>query len=277
MAFAHAEDIYPDTGDIQTPAVIQTPEAPGAHAAASVFQIPEVAAAHAAATMPSQLHLRPAEFHQARMPMAPPQDLDRADLRWVFGYGSLIWRPDFPYQHRHPATLRGWSRRFWQGSHDHRGIPSAPGRVVTLIADAASQCLGVAYALEANVYERVVHDLDVREQNGYARFTEQVQLLAAPLDGTEAPRAHAPLAVTALVYIATPANTAFIGPASVPDLAHTIHHAHGPSGSNRDYLFELAAALRDLHARAGNDPAEHAAQDAHVFELEAAVRALGKR
>ena len=246
------------------------------HEAAGVFQTSEVAAAHAAATMPSQLHLRPAEFHQTRMPMPALQDLDRTNLHWVFGYGSLIWRPDFPYQHRHPALLRGWSRRFWQGSHDHRGVPSAPGRVVTLIADAASQCLGVAYALDAGVYARVVRDLDVREQNGYARFSAQVQLLAVPHAGPEAPRSSDPAEVTALVYIATPSNSAFMGPAPVPELAQTIQHAHGPSGSNREYLFELAAALRDLHARAGNPPAEHAAQDAHVFELEAAVSALAR-
>ena len=91
------------------------------------------------------------------------------ELHWLFGYGSLIWRPDFPYVLRQPALLHGWTRRFWQGSHDHRGLPHAPGRVVTLIEAAEQACVGMAYALDTAVYEDVVAHLDVREKNGYAR------------------------------------------------------------------------------------------------------------
>lgn len=149
---------------------------------------------------------------------------------WVFGYGSLIYKVDFPYQQRVVASITGWQRRFWQGSHDHRGTPEAPGRVVTLIPARGIQCKGVAYQVEARVFEH----LDHREKNGYQRHTTDIVL------------SDSASTVQGVVYVARPENPAYLGAASEAEVAAHIAGARGPSGSNRDYLLQLAAALRDL-------------------------------
>ena len=159
---------------------------------------------------------------------------------WLFGYGSLIYKSDFAYIERRQASISGWSRRFWQGSHDHRGTPQAPGRVVTLIPEANATCIGMAYLVAADT----LSTLDVREKNGYLR-------LATELTFEDSRRTEG------LVYIATPDNAAFLGPASEQEIARHIADAHGPSGSNRDYLTALAEALRGLRA-----------DDPHVFKIE---------
>jgi cation transport regulator ChaC len=88
------------------------------------------------------------------------------DPTWVFGYGSLIWRPDFPHRAARRAYIKGWRRRFWQGSHDHRGVKTEPGRTVTLVEAPGERCYGRAFLIEP----KVVEHLDCREKNGYARL-----------------------------------------------------------------------------------------------------------
>lgn len=171
---------------------------------------------------------------------------------WLFGYGSLIWRPDIPFDARTAAVLPAHARRFWQGSHDHRGLPHAPGRVVTLIDDPDGRCHGVAYRVPAAEAEAVLARLDHREKNGYER--RSVRLHAPEAEGGE---------IDALVYLARPDNFAWLGPAPLAHMVRQIAASRGPSGSNREYLLELAAALRELGA-----------DDPHVFELEAHVLQL---
>ncbi|WP_394426792.1 gamma-glutamylcyclotransferase [Vreelandella stevensii] len=170
-----------------------------------------------------------------------------ADI-WLFGYGSLIWKADFDYLERRPAAITGWARRFWQGSHDHRGTPEAPGRVATLIRAEGAACHGMAY----RITPEVLAPLDVREKNGYLR--EKVTLTF--LDAAGHPDAELAPA-DGLIYLASDDNPAFLGDAPLAEIAQQIAQAHGPSGPNSAYLLNLAQALRELGT-----------EDAHIFALE---------
>lgn len=151
---------------------------------------------------------------------------------WVFGYGSLIWRPDFPYSEAHWATLADWSRRFWQGSHDHRGTPEAPGRVLTLVPFPGETCRGRVFGIRREHVADILVELDYREKNGYQRQTVRVDTLEAG-------------SVDALTYIAPSSNIAWLGDATDQAIARQIRNSAGPSGSNRDYVLSLHNALMD--------------------------------
>ena len=163
---------------------------------------------------------------------------------WVFGYGSLIWRPDIAYRERRIARVRGWMRRFWQGSHDHRGVPHAPGRVVTLVPEPRESCEGMAYLIDGSVAESTFAGLDHREKNGYERHEVQLEFRGGG-------------ACDGVVYIAAIGNHAYLGPAPDAEMVEQIRRSVGPSGANIDYLRDLAAALRMLEI-----------DDPHVFGLE---------
>ena len=171
-----------------------------------------------------------------------------ADGLWIFGYGSLIWRPDFPYLESRKARLDGYVRRFWQGSTDHRGIPGAPGRVLTLAEAPGEHCWGRAFRLADDQREWVLAHLDHREKGGYGRLQVELQLEGG-------------LAVEGLTYRAGPDNPEYLGPASIAQMVAQIAAAKGPSGSNRQYVLALEAEL----ARQNID-------DAELSELAAELR-----
>lgn len=170
---------------------------------------------------------------------------------WVFGYGSLIWRADFPFAERKAAYITGWSRRFWQGSTDHRGVPGAPGRVVTLVAIPDSICWGMAYRLTHENLEATLNHLDYREKGGYER-------LSLPI------RFQDDRSARAITYHATPDNHNYLGEADLVNVARQVLGASGPSGDNVEYVLELEQALAAMNAR-----------DDHVSNLAALVRELG--
>ena len=156
-----------------------------------------------------------------------------ADL-WVFGYGSLVWRPAFPFVERAAGHVDGYVRRFWQGSPDHRGTPERPGRVVTLAAEAGARCEGVAFRVAPGDREAVVATLDERESGGFERLVVPFHFA-----GRGQP-------VPVLVYIATEGNPNFLGPAPTQEMVAQMRGAVGKSGRNVDYVLRLAESLEAL-------------------------------
>ncbi|KAK7987775.1 hypothetical protein PG989_008090 [Apiospora arundinis] len=188
-----------------------------------------------------------------------------ADEFWLFGYGSLIWKPPPHFDRRVPGWVNGYVRRFWQVSQDHRGTPDAPGRVVTLIErsfwaslvdahdSAPDRVWGTAYRIEADRVAEVKDYLDIREINGYTIHYTPFH----PADDSDT--------IKTLVYIGTPDNDQFTGPQDPQALAEHIHRSEGPSGLNRDYLLSLEKALDGLSPESG---------DAHITDLSNRVREI---
>ena len=149
---------------------------------------------------------------------------------WIFGYGSLIWRPNFKYLRSEQGHLSGWKRFFYQGSPDHRGTPECPGCVVTIVREPRAQCFGRLYLIEQAEYSRVFSYLDEREAEGY----EKLLLLVETLNGES---------IEAVVYVASTQNPHFLDNWSILEIARRIRTAAGPSGSNLEYFWRLHDSL----------------------------------
>ena len=76
---------------------------------------------------------------------------------WVFGYGSLIWRPEFPFVERHPARVHGWHRALKMWSRVNRGTPECPGLVLALLP--GGSCQGMAFRVDRAQVARILPPL----------------------------------------------------------------------------------------------------------------------
>ncbi|CAI7754314.1 unnamed protein product, partial [Closterium sp. NIES-54] len=161
---------------------------------------------------------------------------------WVFGYGSLVWRPGFAFSARVPGHIFGYRRVFYQGNTDHRGTPEKPGRTVTLVEEQDAVTYGVAYRLAGQEQEQ-------REILQYLMHREKEYDQQVHIDfHTEPSGAHPPV-IQVMVFIASDnpvSNPYYLGPAPLEAMAWQIATARGPSGPNAEYLLNLQKALSDL-------------------------------
>jgi cation transport protein ChaC len=166
-----------------------------------------------------------------------------ADDLWVFGYGSLMWRPGFEFVEQAPARLIGLHRALCVYSFVHRGTPEKPGLVLGL--DRGGACRGIAFRVAGKTRADTVEYLRAREQvtNVYLETFRAITIL-----GTRERRARA------LVYCVDRGHAQYAGRLTLERQLHLVREGHGRSGINRDYVLATVQALeslgchdRDLH------------------------------
>lgn len=158
---------------------------------------------------------------------------EKGDL-WVFGYGSLMWRPGFDFVERAQARLIGLHRALCVYSHVHRGTPERPGLVLGL--DRGGACRGIAFRVaEANRAATIQYLRDREQVTSVYLEVERVITLQQPGE----PR------VRAVTYIADRGHTQYAGRLSRDEQLHLVRQGHGHSGANRDYVRNTVAAIEE--------------------------------
>ena len=179
---------------------------------------------------------------------------DAGDL-WVFGYGSLMWRPGFEFVERVPARLIGLHRALCVYSFVHRGTPERPGLVLGL--DRGGMCRGIAFRVAAAARDDTVAYLRGREQvtSVYLETVRRVEL-----------EEKARRQVRALCFIVDRSHVQYAGRLTIEQSVHHVRQGHGSSGANRDYVIETVQALEalgyretDLHLIAARVKGQHSA------------------
>jgi cation transport protein ChaC len=166
-----------------------------------------------------------------------PEDL------WVFGYGSLLWRPGFDFAERIPARVIGAHRALCVYSFYHRGTAERPGLVLGL--DRGGNCRGLAFRIAAGKRAETLAYLREREQVTmvYRECLRSIWLFGEPERRVEA-----------LCYVVDRGHPQYAGRLSLEQQLHHVRQGHGQSGSNRDYVL---ATVKELEALGFRDASLH--------------------
>jgi glutathione-specific gamma-glutamylcyclotransferase len=157
---------------------------------------------------------------------------DMGDL-WVFGYGSLMWKPGFDFAESHEAQISGYHRALCVHSHVHRGTPQHPGLVLGL--DRGGSCRGMAFRVEAEATDAVIAYLRARELVTNVYLERQVTV-----------RLKAGASVRAVTYVVDRTHQQYAGVLDDATAAAIVARAVGQSGPNPDYVLSTVSHLRQM-------------------------------
>lgn len=153
---------------------------------------------------------------------------------WVFGYGSLMWRPGFDFIERRRARIHGYHRSLCVYSHVHRGTPERPGLVMGL--DRGGSCDGIAYRVGEDSWDATLT---------YLRSREQVTMVYRELS-CRARLVEEDRPVEAITYVVNRKHAQYAGKLSVADQLRFVHQGEGESGACRDYVLNTLDHLREM-------------------------------
>ena len=170
--------------------------------------------------------------------MSKPTPSTAPDDLWVFGYGSLMWNPGFPYEERVPARLLGAHRSLCVLSVHWRGTKQKPGLVLGL--DRGGSCVGIAFRVATEDAGATLAYLREREQvtNIYREAVSRVWLK----DGSGR-------SVPAVAFMVDRSHSQYAGKLSADERLHLIRQGHGVGGPNGDYVLATNQHLKELGIR----------------------------
>jgi len=162
--------------------------------------------------------------------------MEQKSRPWVFGYGSLIWRPGFDFVEKSPALLRGAHRQLCIYSFRHRGTEAEPGLVFGLMP--GGSCHGMAFSVDPDRWPDVLEYLREREMDRgvYREAWRPIRLRSGET-------------VTALAFVAAAEHPQFAGKLDIEAQLRFVRQGVGESGANPEYVLETAAHLKALGIR----------------------------